>query len=217
MDILPFLVLLGATLVISLSGALMPGPVFAVTVAKANENRYIGAMISLGHGVIEFPVIGLVALGLLQVVENQGFQIAIGSVGGILLLLMAREMTQIKVEMGENKENDTKREILTHHPILAGILTTSVNPYFFLWWVTIGAALIMKALPYGFLLFVIFAVVHWSTDFCWLLFVGFSVNKTQQFWSPGTFKFVFWGCSFLLGIFGLWFLWGAWELMIELL
>ncbi|MFX1514489.1 MAG: LysE family transporter, partial [Promethearchaeota archaeon] len=190
----------------------MPGPVTAVTIAKAKENRFTGAFIALGHGVIEFPVIGLVALGLLKIVESKRFQIVIGGIGGILLLLMAWEMFQMEIEEEMGKEAQIKTEILSHHPLIAGILTTTANPYFFLWWVTAGAALIMKALPFGFFLFIIFALVHWSTDFFWLLFVSYSVHETQQFLSQGFYKFIFWACSLLLVIFGVWFLLGAGEM-----
>lgn len=40
---------------ISLSGVMSPGPLFAVTIAKASGDRKAGLLISLGHGVVEFP------------------------------------------------------------------------------------------------------------------------------------------------------------------
>ena len=47
---------LASVLLISLSGVLMPGPLFAVTIQKAAKSKISGALIAVGHGIVEFPL-----------------------------------------------------------------------------------------------------------------------------------------------------------------
>ena len=51
-----FYLFLASVLLISLSGVLMPGPLFAVTVRKAAKSKFSGALIAVGHGIVEFPL-----------------------------------------------------------------------------------------------------------------------------------------------------------------
>ena len=51
---LPFLL---SVVVISLSGVMMPGPLFAVTVAKSYKSQLAGMQIALGHALVEIPLI----------------------------------------------------------------------------------------------------------------------------------------------------------------
>jgi threonine/homoserine/homoserine lactone efflux protein len=44
-----------SVLLISLSGVLMPGPLFAVTLKRAEKSKIDGVLITLGHGLVEFP------------------------------------------------------------------------------------------------------------------------------------------------------------------
>ena len=57
---LPFLVKVAG---ISLSGVMMPGPVFAVTVAKSYKSRFAGIKIALGHALVEIPLMLLIYFG----------------------------------------------------------------------------------------------------------------------------------------------------------
>ena len=43
-----------SVVLISLSGVLMPGPLFAVTLKKAAKSKTAGALIAVGHGIVEF-------------------------------------------------------------------------------------------------------------------------------------------------------------------
>ncbi len=51
---------LASVVVISLSGVLMPGPLFAVTLKKAAKSKVAGALIAVGHGIVEFPLMFLI-------------------------------------------------------------------------------------------------------------------------------------------------------------
>jgi len=71
-----------STVLISLSGVMMPGPVFAVTITKGYKDKIAGALIAFGHGVIEFPLMFLIYFGFAQFFASNAAQILIGVVGG---------------------------------------------------------------------------------------------------------------------------------------
>ena len=196
-------VFLGATVLISLSGVMMPGPVFAATVAKGYRDEKAGLKIALGHGLVEFPLMALVVLSVGYVFENDSVKLGIGVVGGTLLVIMGAMMIRSRKEMAlEGKEDTTRSTVLT------GALTTSANPYFFLWWATVGAVLIFSAQEFGALVVVVFAVVHWSCDLAWYSFTGFAVFRTRHLWTPTVHQAVFVACGLFMIAFGVYFVYG---------
>lgn len=188
------------TAFISLSGVMMPGPVFAGTVAKGYKDKNAGMQIALGHGLVEFPLIGLIGLGLGSFFENQGVRLAIGVIGGAVLIYIGYNMVRMR------KEIDETEKYLPYHPIIVGVITTVSNPYFFLWWATVGLFLIVFALGFGLLALVVFAVVHWLCDFIWDYFVSFTVFKSKRLWSEKGHNIVFGICGAIMVIFGVWFI-----------
>jgi len=194
-----------STVFISLTGVMSPGPVFAVTVTKGYKDRKAGALIAFGHGVIEFPLMTLIYLGFASFFAFSQTKIAIGLIGGLMLVYMGLEMFKARRRTEDKEDKD-----VGHGSFAAGIVTTIANPYFFLWWATIGLALIRNASDFGTWGFLFFAVVHWLCDFLWDLFVSFSVFKSRHLWSWRTREVVFGLCSVLLIGFGAWFIFSVW-------
>ena len=58
------LLFLSNVLVISLYGALAPGPVTAAAIGMGSGNRLAGMYMALGHGLVEFPLMLLLLLGV---------------------------------------------------------------------------------------------------------------------------------------------------------
>ncbi len=189
------LLLLGATVVISLSGVMMPGPVTAGAIAKGAEDKKAGIKIAMGHALVEFPTIALVAFGLTFIASWEAKAI-IGVVGGALLIYLGYQLFQ---------PLEKEDEHFPYSPALVGIMTSVANPYFFIWWATVGAALITRALQYGVLFLVIFAVVHWSCDLMWDSFLTYSSHSTLDYWDKHRRK-VFAVCGAVMLIFGVWFI-----------
>lgn len=194
-----FLFLLSA-IFISLSGVMMPGPVFAVTVTRGYTDKIAGALIALGHGVIEFPLMALIYFGFAQFFALNMTKIVIGLVGGLMLMFMGIEMFKTRGKILERSRS------LKHGSFISGIITTGANPYFFSWWATIGAALIMNASIFGVIGFSLFAITHWLCDFLWYFFVSMTVFKSRRFWSKRVHKIIFGFCSIVLIGFGAWFI-----------
>lgn len=195
-----FLIFLFSVAVISLSGVLSPGPVLGVTIAKGYSEKNAGVWISLGHGLLEFPLMILLYFGLSPLFTNPTFRTAIGLVGGILLIYLGYGMIRA---MGKTSENSMD---LPYSSFTAGAITTGAAPYFWLWWATVGLNLITRAAAYGLAGFVVFMIVHWLCDFFSYTLISRTINKSKNIWSEKVHAAVFGGFGLMLAIFGVWFI-----------
>jgi len=191
---------LASVIVISFSGVMMPGPMFAVTLAKSYKSPWAGTYISLGHAVIEVPLILLIYFGFAQFFQNSVVQLVLSVVGGGMIVWMGISMFRARIEVAQGGKD------LRYGAFVAGIFTSGLNPFFLLWWATIGSMLIMKFFDFGTTGLIIFIVVHWLCDLLWLSFVSVTVYKTHSLWGHRFQEWVFIVCSLLLIGFGVWFM-----------
>jgi threonine/homoserine/homoserine lactone efflux protein len=184
---------------ISLSGVMLPGPLTAVTIAKGYHNQNAGSWIAIGHAVIEIPLMALAYFGFAQLFTFPQAKMVIGVVGGLMLVVMgAMVFFNLRKTVGEVAD-------LPYNSLTAGIMMTGTNPYFFLWWATIGITLIAGAAAFGLVGLLLFAVVHWSCDLVWEQFVSMSVFRTRHLWTPKMQRIVFGVCGAILVGFGIYF------------
>ena len=184
---------------ISLSGVMMPGPLTAATIAKGYREQNAGIFIALGHAVIELPLMALIYFGFAQFFASPDVKRAIGLAGGLMLIFMGlMVLRSMRKNLGEAAD-------LPYSPLVTGMMLTGANPYFFLWWATIGIALIVTAAQFGIWGLVIFAVVHWSCDLVWEQCVSMSVFRTRHLWTQKVQRIVFGVCAAVLVGFGVWF------------
>jgi threonine/homoserine/homoserine lactone efflux protein len=172
-----FYLFLGSVMLISLSGVLMPGPLFAVTIKKAAKSKTAGALIAVGHGIVEFPLMFLIFFVLSQFEIPSAVQITVGLIGGLLMIFMG-----LQAFLNRHKQ-ETAPASLKRESVLAGVWTTAANAGFILWWLTIGTTLILNAKLFGLLGFSVFAGVHWLIDFAWYTVVAVMIFKSQRFWT----------------------------------
>src|SRR5512134_2879724 len=138
-----FLLFLASVVVISLSGVIVPGPLLGVTIAKCPEGPHAGAWVGLGHGIVEMPLIALIALGFGTVFSSRPFTLAIGLLGGAMLVYLGAGIVRARGALTAGASD------LPCRALPAGALATLMNPYFFVWWATVGAALVVKAAAWG--------------------------------------------------------------------
>jgi len=156
-------------LLVSLSGVLMPGPVFATAIAEGRKNRHAGLLIATGHAIIEVPIIiTLFFIGVFQL--DALVRGAIGIAGGIVLIYFALSSLR-----------ESKEDVKKLRGIIAGIALSSLNPYFIMWWITVGLVLAIKATFFGFLGLVSLIFFHEICDFTWYEFVTLLSNKGAGF------------------------------------
>ena len=186
--------------VISFSGVMAPGPMFAVTLTKSYKSPLAGVWISLGHAVIEVPLILLIYFGFAQFFQNIIVQLVLSIVGGSMIIWLGIGMFRARVGVVQ------KGKDLPYNAFVAGILTSALNPFFLVWWATIGSMLIMKFLGFGTTGLVIFIIAHWLCDFIWLSLVSVLIYRTHTLWGQRVQEWMFIACSLLLVGFGGWFL-----------
>jgi len=195
-----FLLFLGSVVLISLSGVLMPGPITAITVVKGSRHWRAGSLVALGHGVVEFPLIGLIYLGVGILFQKQIVRTGIGILGGAVLIWMGIEML---INSRRARITSEEREI---NPFLGGILLSIGNPYFLLWWATIGASLTVQAMNFGAIGVVSFALVHWFCDLAWLQFLSWLSFQGGRFFGRKLQITLFIICGLAMLYFGMFFL-----------
>jgi threonine/homoserine/homoserine lactone efflux protein len=188
-----------SVVLISFSGVMMPGPMFAVTLAKSYKSPWAGTQIALGHAVIEVPLILLIYYGFAQFFQNTTVQFGLSIAGGGMIIWLGISMLRVRAEVTQRGKD------LPYSAFVAGILTSIFNPFFLLWWATIGSMLIMKFLDFGTTGLILFIIVHWLCDLVWLSFVSNIVYRTHSFWGKKLQEGIFIGCGLLLIGFGGWF------------
>jgi threonine/homoserine/homoserine lactone efflux protein len=187
-------------MLISLSGVLMPGPLFAVTLEKAAKSKIAGALIAVGHGIVEFPLMFLIFFVLSQFDIPSAVQIAVGLVGGFLMIFMG-------LQTFRNRHKSEEAHVsLKRDSVLAGVYTTAVNAGFILWWLTIGTTLILNAQLFGLVGFSVFAGVHWLCDFSWYTVAALVIFKSQRFWNERTKMGIMFFCVAVFIGFGAYFM-----------
>lgn len=213
------LVFLGTVAAISVTGVMMPGPVTAAAIAKGYHRKWAGMHIAFGHAVVEFPTIALIALGFSALLGHPYVSVVIGMLGGAMLIFMGGSMILSRggviAKLGAPGKEGPKEtggkaaaaadDPFPYHPFIAGIITTASNPYYILWWATLGAALIANALQFGLLVLLVFAVLHWSIDLGWDVFLSYTVHRSRALWNARVYIGVFAVCGAIMLAFGIWF------------
>ncbi len=189
-----------SVVVISLSGVMMPGPMFAVTLAKSFKSPFAGARIALGHAVVEVPVILLIYFGFAQIFEDNLVQIILSLAGGAMIVWLGAAMFRARARVVREGKD------LSYSAFTAGIITSGLNPFFLLWWATVGSLLVVRFLEFGLGGLAIFTISHWLVDLVWLSFVSVLVYRTHRLWGKRFQEGVFITNSLLLVGFGVWFM-----------
>ncbi|MEE8578237.1 MAG: LysE family transporter [candidate division Zixibacteria bacterium] len=152
----------------------MPGPLLAVGIAETPRHGWkTGPIISLGHAVAEIGVVVVLSLGLAVLRDNPMLTQGIGVVGGLALILMGATMSydairnRIDYKAGGSQQESAVR--LSGK----GLMATLVNPYWFIWWATIGLAFLVDSRELGLIGPVTFYFGHIMSDLVWYSLVSF--------------------------------------------
>jgi threonine/homoserine/homoserine lactone efflux protein len=189
-----FYAFIASVVLISLSGVLAPGPVFAAAIAEGRTNRYAGFHITAGHAVVEIPLImALAAFGTLAATEN--LRTAVSLAGGAVLLYLAYD-TATTCPSKECR----RRGMLT------GVVLSALSPYFIIWWLTVGFTLIIDALAFGAVGLVAFVIVHEGCDAAWLGFVSLATHRSSRSFGPGAERALTASSVAILAVFGILFI-----------
>ncbi len=185
------------SLLIGLTGALAPGPTLVATVTASIKGGWItGPKVTLGHIAIEALVALLVLAGVSTVV--QGFTSLIAVLGGCALIGFGLLTLRGASSASLNQEGTNTSQ----GPILAGLLTSVANPFFWIWWLSVGSGFLVDALSTGVLAVAAFMAGHWVADLGWFTAVSTGVHRGGEILPEPAYRMVLRGCGVLLILFG---------------
>jgi len=197
--------------IISFSGAMQPGPVTATAVMMGVRSRWAGVLLAIGHGIIEFPLMVLLLLGAGALLRRGTTQVVVGLAGGVVMLYMAWRMFKSSKAV-PNAQADARKG----KPILAGIVLTGSNPYFLIWWATVGLALATTATNFGVWAFALFAIVHWFVDLFWVTALSFASFHGATLLGDRLQQIVLKICAAAMLFFALFFIYNAARILFAL-
>ena len=190
-------------IIISASGVMSPGPLFAANITYGlREGVKSGIKIAIGHSIVELPLVILLGIGVFSLEIFPEFRTIISIFGAITLFVFAG--IQIKTILKKNKNISVKPK---QGPIVTGILLSALNPFFIVWWLTIGFKLISDAmLIWAFAGILIVFLFHIWMDFAWLGITAFLASKSRKIISNRNYKIMILVLSLTLIYFGITFL-----------
>jgi threonine/homoserine/homoserine lactone efflux protein len=191
-----FVAFMAQAVFLSLSGVMAPGPVTAVTVAEGSKSPSAGAIVAVGHGLVEFPLMVVVFYGFEYVFSSSQFKGIVGLVGGILLLYLAYGMIR------SIRASDAGVAAAIRSPLAAGAILSVSSPYFLLWWATVGATLLIGAYKFGVAGVLVFAILHWLCDLIWFYFLSAVSFKSGKFFGNKFQQIIFAVCGVFLVFLG---------------
>jgi threonine/homoserine/homoserine lactone efflux protein len=159
-DIFPmFGVIFSFSFLVALTGAMSPGPLMTYTIVKSvktdRRGYLVGAWIIAGHAILEMGIIVLLLLGFSFVLKNVIVVRTIGITGGLILTYFGasiiRDVYRGKIPTGFLRSSDEPNQTMDpienkglENPVVGGILVSMSNPYWWVWWASIGLALMVR-------------------------------------------------------------------------
>ena len=196
--------LFATAFVVGLSGAMMPGPLLSATIASSARRGWkAGPLIVFGHGVLELLLI-IALSGLSAFLTRLRSPLRIAAVGGVFLYLgynMSRDARAGRIQLTTSGTAVKSGNDL--HPVLVGLLLSISNPFWSVWWATVGLGYLVLAIPLGLTGVASFFTGHILSDLLWYTLISIAVAGGQKFLKPGVYNAIIFMCGlFLLGMGG---------------
>jgi threonine/homoserine/homoserine lactone efflux protein len=193
--------ILAMAFTIGLTGALAPGPTLVAAVNSSLKSGWTaGPKVAMGHALVELFVFFLIVLGLATAAQQYSRFIAV--LGGLALIAFGL----LTVKGSKKASLDAPTSNSAQNPYLAGVLTSAANPYFWIWWLSIGGAMVIDGLKGGLILASLFMIGHWGADFGWYTLVSASLDKGRSVLSEANYQRILALCGCFLIVFGLYYL-----------
>ena len=195
---------------LGLSGAIMPGPMLVVVVGQTPRRGAIaGPAVVFGHGVLESLLVAAVILGLADFFSSSAVLATVALAGGALLLYMGVGMLRSagKLSLAGATAPPAATGTVNVHPFWAGILTSLANPYWTLWWATIGLGYLLIARKSGPAGLAAFLAGHILADLVWYSAVSVVVARGKHWLSDSLYRGLIRCCAVILVFFAFYFGW----------
>ena len=193
---------------VGFSGAMMPGPLLVVGISETPRHGWrTGVIISTGHAIAEIGVVLVLMLGIATFAKNEVVSQVIGIVGGTALILMGLAMgrdilkNRVSYDSIDSSQKSSRR-------LLAGkgISATLSNPFWFVWWGTVGLSLLVDSQRLGIEGPIVFYFGHILSDFVWYTAVSIILWSGRKLFVGKVLKSLILACAAFLIYLGITFL-----------
>jgi threonine/homoserine/homoserine lactone efflux protein len=192
-----------SSFVIPLSGAMMPGPLLTLTISESSRRGFmVGPLLIAGHAILELALIAALLLGLAPFFQMPVIFVVTAITGAFILLWMAFNMFHSLPTLSISlKEDNTKK----NHQMISGILMSVANPYWIIWWATIGLGYILYSWQFGLWGIIFFFAGHILADLSWYSFISAAVVRGRNFLNDSLYRGLITFCAVFLIIFAFYF------------
>jgi threonine/homoserine/homoserine lactone efflux protein len=202
-----FATLFATSFIVALSGAVMPGPLLTITISETSRRGVMtGPLLIAGHAILELALVVALLMGLAPLLTMKPVFIVIALAGSAVLLWMGVGMLRTLPAMTlVTTGGDSSGKSL----ILSGILMSLVNPYWSIWWATIGLGYILHSMNAGAMGVVAFFTGHIMGDLFWYAAVSTAIWKGRRLLSDRGYRFLIGTCAVCLILFSCLFAWSG--------
>ncbi len=153
-----------------------------------------------GHALVETVIFLLIIGGLADAMQEYSRAIALA--GGLALIIFGF----MTVKGSRSATLAAPEGQVIGNAYLAGVATSAANPYFWIWWLSVGSALVLSGLKAGVIMAALFMIGHWVADFGWLILVSISLDRGRSILSEKSYRRILGICGGFLVCFGIYFL-----------
>ena len=199
-----YLRLFAGSFFLAFSGAMMPGPLLTATIsAAARKGPSAGPLFILGHGILELGLVVLIFLGLGPFLTGTWTFVTISLTGSCIMFYMAFSMFRSLPKLSLTQHTTNARDYRSL--VGTGALLSVSNPYWTIWWGTIGLGLLLRAGNAGFLGVASFFGGHVLGDLVWYTAVSITIWRGKRLLSDRLYRGLIGLCGGLIAVFGIYF------------
>jgi threonine/homoserine/homoserine lactone efflux protein len=203
METWTLLSIFASAFLIGFSGALMPGPLLAVVLSGSSKEGFrAGPLVVLGHALLETGMVVALVSGLGVFFKNGWVIKVIGLAGGGVLAYLGLDMLLSLRRLQGDILHGSSKPFSSGSLIWKGIVASLSNPYWVMWWATVGMALVISASRFPIWGPVVFFLGHILSDLVWYSLVSFTIDRGRSFFSPRFYRGMVGVCGALLVFFG---------------
>ncbi|HHV99516.1 MAG TPA: LysE family transporter [Clostridiaceae bacterium] len=192
---------------IGFSGAMMPGPMLGVTIDGSIKKGFVaGPLTVLGHAILELILVITMAFGLKDFFANPVVSGLIGVFGGAFLGWTGYGMVKSGIKNTVSINSQQKGNVIGNNLVLAGIIVSISNPYFFIWWASTGMESIRRAYTMGLTGVVFFYFGHILSDFVWYSIVAAAFASGKKLINDTVYRWLMILLGFFISGFSIYFI-----------
>ncbi len=189
------------------SGAVVPGSLLAVVIRETVRVGWsAGPIMMVGHGLLELVAIALLITGAIRFARSPSARGAIGFVGGAVLIYLGYQTFLLPGEVGAQA---LQAGAASAGPaagwlrlVWLGALMSMANPYWWVWWATIGVAHSQWAVHRGRIGGGVYYTGHVLSDVIWYSAVSLALGAGRSLLSATVMRGIYVGCAAFLVALG---------------